>query len=98
MRISLLATALLWPSLLVAQAPPADLARERAARTHWLSADPQSPARAVALLGVGPTGVSLGPTGADVPVADAPHGVVTERNGRLVLTGWGAERTLAGGQ
>ena len=98
MRISLFATALLWPSLLVSQTPPADLARERSARTHWLSTDPQSPARAIALVGVGPTGVSLGPTGADVPVANAPHGVVNERSGRLVLTGWGAERTLAGGQ
>ena len=98
MRTSLLATALFWPSLLVAQAPPADLARERAARTHWLATDPQSPARATALVVVGPTGVSLGPTGADVPVADAPHGVVREERGRLVLTGWGAERVLAGGQ
>lgn len=97
MRISLLATALLWPSLVVAQAPPADLARERAARTHWLSTDPQSPARAIALVGVGPTGVSLGPTGADIPVANAPHGVVQETGGRLVLSGWGADRPLVPG-
>lgn len=97
MRISLLATALLWPSLVVSQAPPADLARERSARTHWLATDPQSPARAVAMVGVGPTGVSLGPTGADVPVANAPHGVVREANGQLLLTGWGADRPLVSG-
>lgn len=98
MRTPLLATALLWPSLLVSQAPPADLARERAARTHWLSTDPQSPARAVAMVGVGPAGVSLGPTGADVPVANAPQGIVKEVNGRLLLTGWGAERALSPGR
>ena len=98
MRTSLLATALLWPSLLVSQAPPADLARERAARIQWLSADAESPARASALVIVGPTGVSLGPTGADVPVPDAPHGVVKEVGGRLVLSGWGPDRTLVTGR
>ena len=98
MRTSLLATALLWPSLVVSQALPADVARERAARTHWLATDPQSPARAIALVGVGPTGVSLGPTGADVPVAGAPHGVVREANGVLSLSGWDAGRTLVPGR
>ncbi|HVX89375.1 MAG TPA: DUF1684 domain-containing protein, partial [Gemmatimonadales bacterium] len=98
LRTPLLATALLAPSLLVAQAAPADLARERAARTQWLLADAESPARAAALALVGPAGVSLGPTDTDVPVAGAPHGVVKEVAGQLVLSGWGPDRTLVSGR
>ena len=89
-----LATALLWPSLLIAQAPPADLARERADRTRWLAEASTSPARAVALTLIGPDGLTLGPEGSDIPVAGAPRATVRESGGQVTLTGWGADRSL----
>ena len=61
MRSYLLATALFAPSLLVAQSVPADLARERAERVHWLGQDPLSPARAITIAAIPPAGATLGP-------------------------------------
>ena len=94
MRSYLLATALFAPSLLVAQAPPADLARERAERVHWLGQDPLSPARAITIAAIPPAGATLGPDGSDVVLPGVPLGTVREANGRVTLSGWGAERGL----
>lgn len=98
MRIFLLVTALLWPSLLVSQAPPADLVRERADHSRWLLEDPLSPARAAVLALVPPAGVTLGPEGSDIAVAGAPRATVRESSGVLTLSGWGSERTLPHGR
>lgn len=94
MRIPLLATALLWPSLLVSQALPPELARERADRTRWLAESPMSPAKAGALALIGPDGITLGAGVVDVLVPGAPRAVVRERGGQVLLSGWGAERIL----
>ena len=94
MRFSLLATALLAPSHLVAQVVPADAARERVERIHWIGHDPLSPARAITITAIPPAGATLGPDGSDVVVAGAPRATVRESNGRLTITGWGAERGL----
>lgn len=98
MRVLLLVTALLVPSRLLAQAVPADLARERADRSHWLSADPLSPARALALVQIPPTGLTLGPEGSDIVVPGAPRATVRERAGQVTLAGWGSDRTLPNGR
>ena len=90
---------LLAPTLLYAQTNlPADLARERADHSRWLESDPLSPARAAALALVPAAGITLGPEGSDVVVAGAPAAMVRETRGQLLLTGWGAERTLAHGR
>ena len=94
MRTLLLLTALTAPSFISAQAVPADVARERAERTEWLSHDPLSPARAIAMTAFAPTGITLGPEGSDIPLAGAPRATVTDESGRVVLRGWDAERTL----
>ena len=94
MRSYLLATALFAPSLLIAQSIPADVARERAERIHWLGQDPLSPARAITIAAIPPAGATLGPDGSDVVVAGAPRATVSESNGRLTITGWGVERGL----
>jgi hypothetical protein len=94
MRILSLATALLWPSLLVAQAPPADLTRERAAHTQWLSTDPLSPARASSFTPIDADGITLGGAAADVEFPGAPTATVSDRDGRIVLRGWGDDRNL----
>ena len=94
MRTYLLATALFAPSLLVAQATPPDLARERTERVHWLAADPLSPARAVAIQEIAPAGVTLGPAGSDVPLDGVPPGRIVEANGALTLKGWGTDIPL----
>lgn len=98
MRISLLATALLAPSLLVAQTAPADAARERAERIHWIGQDPLSPARAITIAAIPPAGATLGPDGSDVVIAGAPLATIRESNGRVTLAGWGAERVLPPGR
>ncbi len=90
---------LLVPNLLYAQSNlPAELARERADHSRWLGQDPLSPARAAALVQIPPAGVTLGPDGSDVLVPGAPTATVREARGQLLLTGWGAERTLAHGR
>ena len=98
MRYSLLATALLAPSLLVAQTVPADVSRERAERIHWLGQDPLSPARAISIATIAPSGATLGPDGSDVLIAGAPLATVRESNGRVTLAGWGAERAIPAGR
>ena len=94
MRTHLLATALFAPSLLVAQAAPRDIARERAERTHWLAVDPLSPARTVSLSQLPPTGVTLGPDGTDVPLAGVARATIIESAGTVVLKGWGPDQAL----
>ena len=94
MRSYLLATALLAPSLLVAQAVPADASRERAERIHWVGQDPLSPARAITIALIPPAGATFGPDGSDVVIAGAPPATVRESNGRVTLTGWGEEQVL----
>ena len=94
MRTYLLATALFAPSLLVAQATPRDVQRERAERIHWLAVDPMSPARAVALAELPPAGITLGPDGTDVPLAGLPRGTITASGGVVTLKGWGADQSL----
>lgn len=98
MRTYLLATALFAPSLLVAQTTPRDLARERADRTHWLAVDVLSPARAVAMPELPPTGVSLGPDDTDVPLTGLPKATIVESGGGIVLKGWGADQPLPVGR
>ncbi|HET7040841.1 MAG TPA: DUF1684 domain-containing protein [Gemmatimonadales bacterium] len=98
MRTYLIATALFAPSLLVAQATPADLARERAERVHWLASDPLSPARAVAIEQIPPVGVTLGGSGSDIPLEGLPAGRIVEANGALTLKGWGADLALPVGR
>lgn len=98
MRSLLLATALLAPSFVSAQAAPADLTRERNERTQWLAADPLSPARAIAMTGFSPMGISLGPDGSDIPVAGAPIATVHDADGRVTLRGWDADRALPRGR
>ncbi len=94
MRSFLLATALLAPSLLAAQDIPADVARERAERIHWVGQDPLSPARAITIASIPPTGATFGPDGSDVVLPGAPLARVRESNGRVTLTGWGEEQAL----
>lgn len=94
MRSLPLLAALLGPSLLVAQAPPADLARERAAHTRWLTTDPLSPARASSFTPIDADGLTLGAAPAEVEFPDAPTATVIDRDGRIVLRGWGEDRVL----
>jgi hypothetical protein len=98
MRSYLLATALFAPSLLVAQRVPADVARERAERIHWIGQDPLSPARAITIAPITPTGTTLGSAGSDITLPGAPLATVRESNGRVTLTGWGAEQVLPVGR
>lgn len=94
MRILLLATALLAPSLLVAQTTPRDLARERAESARWLATDPLSPARALAMAEIPATGLTVGGSDGEVAIPDHPRALVREVDGRIVLSGWGADRPL----
>lgn len=98
MRIHLLATALLVPSLLASQTAPADLTRERNERIHWIAQDPLSPARAIALTQVPPEGVTLGPDGSDITVPGAPRATITAEGNGLTLRGWGADLPLPVGR
>ncbi|MBX3147390.1 MAG: DUF1684 domain-containing protein [Gemmatimonadales bacterium] len=72
---------------------PADLEAERRAFTAWLADAATSPRRAVAHHPVGRR-LTLGPADADVPLADTPLGVMTERNGSVVLTVDGTSHPL----
>lgn len=94
MRIFLTATALLVPSLLASQGTPGDLTRERNDRINWITADPLSPARAIALTLIPATGVTLGPDGSDITVPGAARATITAEGGRILLRGWGAELPL----
>ncbi len=98
MRSFLLATALLAPSFVSAQSLPADVARERADRVQWLTTDPLSPARALALTAIAPSGITLGPAGSDILVAGQPQATVRDADGRVTLSGWDADRALPRGR
>jgi hypothetical protein len=98
MRTPLLLTALLAPSFVSAQPLPADVARERADRVQWLSTDPLSPAKALALTALAPNGVTLGPEGSDVLVAGQPRATAKESGGRVTLSGWDTDRILPAGR
>lgn len=89
-------------TVLVAAAPGSAaaqdaLARERAEFTRWLMTSPVSPAAAVAHRPVG-TGVTLGPAGADVPVAGIPPGRLAAERGGVVLEEDGRRRPLPHGR
>ena len=71
--------------------------REREEFSRWLASAPTSPLAAVALVVVG-SGIRLGPAGADVPLNQLPEHRVTERNGRVVLTGPEVVRPLPRGR
>lgn len=94
MRTLLTATALLVPSLLASQTAPADLTRERNDRIHWITTDPLSPARAIALTLIPAGGVTLGPDGSDITVPGVDRATITAEGSGLVLRGWGAELPL----
>ena len=51
---------------------------------EWLRTAPVSPLRAVVVRPIG-TGLTLGPATADLPLAGAPPGRITERDGRVTL-------------
>ena len=79
------------------QAPPADLARERAAYAEWLATAPNSPLAAVAQQPIG-SGIQLGPPAADVPLSGVPEHRVTERGGAVRLEGPTGSRVLPAGR
>jgi hypothetical protein len=80
-----------------AQGPPPDIARERAAFAEWLSEAPNSPLAAVAQQPIGP-GITLGPPGADVPLAGVAEHRVSERDGAVSLDGPDGGRVLPAGR
>ena len=92
---TLVAVALTAP--LHAQAPPPDIARERAAFAEWLSEAPNSPLAAIAQQPIGP-GVTLGPPGTDVPLAGVTEHRVRERDGAVSLEGPEGSRVLPAGR
>lgn len=83
---------LLVASPLAAQSPSA-VARERTAFTTWLNSAPTSPRAAVALQRVG-AGISLGPTGTDMPLPGLPVMQVSQSGGRVSLDSAGITRVL----
>lgn len=96
-RLSLAVSAIIaLPDPAASQAPPADLARERAAYAEWLASAPNSPLAAVAQQPIGP-GIRLGPADADVPLAGVAEHRVSERGGAVMLEGPGGSRALPPG-
>lgn len=98
MRTLLTATALLVPSLLASQTAPADLIRERNERSRWITADPLSPARAIALTLIPAGGVTLGPDGSDITLPGVDRATITAEGSGLVLRGWGSDLPLPTGR
>ena len=80
-----------------AQQVPADLARERGEYARWLATAATSPYAAQALLPVG-TGISLGPSDADVVLPGASRALISEKSGALTLERGGARTPLARGR
>lgn len=74
-------------------AQSAELARDRAEYATWLATAPFSPYAAVAMQPVG-TGLVLGPSDADVPLAGIPATRVLEERGGLYLEQNGTRRPL----
>jgi hypothetical protein len=95
--IRLLLAAFAFAAPLRAQAPPPDIVRERSAFAEWLSEAPNSPLAAVAQQPIGP-GITLGPTGADVPLAGVPEHRVSERGGVVSLEGPDGRRVVPPGR
>ena len=96
-RLRLAVSAIIaFPDPAASQAPPADLARERAAYAEWLASAPNSPLAAVAQQPIGP-GIRLGPADADVPLAGVAEHRVSERGGAVMLEGQGGSRVLPPG-
>lgn len=91
-RLLLTALALCATLPLAAQSPEA-LARERAEFVDWLRTAPTSPFAAVALQRIA-AGITLGPTGSDVPLAGTSRVLVTESAGRITLDSAGTSRPL----
>jgi hypothetical protein len=85
------------PSPMPAQAVPSAIAEERARFARWLLSDPLSPALAVSRREIG-AGLTLGPAGADIPLAGVAERRVAERDGRIVLSGPGGEQVLPRGR
>ena len=83
------------PAHIGAQEP--EVARERAEYARWLATAPVSPLGAVAIAAVGP-GIEIGPAGADVQLDGFPLHRVTERAGRLTITGPRGDRPLVRGR
>jgi hypothetical protein len=92
-RLAVTAGLLCFPTPVVAQGIPSDLAEERARFAQWLLSDPFSPAHAVARREIG-AGLRLGPPTADIPLAGVAEHRVAERNGRVTLSGPEGERVL----
>jgi uncharacterized protein len=92
-----LLAALALTASLRAQAPPPDIARERSAFAEWLSEAPNSPLAAVAQQPIGP-GITLGPAGADVPLAGVAEHRVSERGGVVSLEGPDGRRVVPAGR
>ena len=81
----------------LAQSPPPELARNRAAYADWLAAAPNSPLAAVAQQLIGP-GLRLGPADADVPLKGVAEHRVSERDGLVRLEGPDVSRPLVPGR
>jgi hypothetical protein len=92
-----LLAALALAAPLRAQAPPPDIARERAAFAEWLSEAPTSPLAAVAQQPIG-RGITLGPSGADVPLSGVAEHRVSERGGMVTLEGPDGRRAVPAGR
>ena len=94
MRIALTGIALLALAAPLAAQGPAELGRERTAFTTWLNSSPTSPRAAVALQRVG-SGISIGPTGSDMPLAGLPAMQISQSGSRVTLDSAGTTRILA---
>lgn len=92
-----LLAALSLTASLRAQAPPPDLARERSAFADWLSEAPTSPLAAVAQQPIGP-GITLGPAGADIPLAGVAEHRASEDGGAVSLEGPDGRRVVPAGR
>jgi uncharacterized protein (DUF1684 family) len=79
------------------QAQSADVvSRERADFVAWLDSAPNSPARAVARQPIG-AALTLGPTGADLPLEGVTRHRLSEKDGRMTLTTPEGSRPVARG-
>lgn len=91
---------LAWALVLPAgplQAQSADVVRrERADFVAWLESAPNSPARAIARQPIGAT-LTLGPSGADLPLEGLTEHRFSEREGRVTLTTAEGSRPVARG-
>lgn len=76
-----------------AQSPEAAVAAERAGYQNWLITSPNSPYAVLAHRRIG-TGLTLGPTDAEVPLEGVGRQVVTERAGVAWLNDGGRDRAL----